>query len=177
MLYLFDYNQEAFYMLTKCVNNVLRLRNSIEIFYDANKVFPENSCQITEQADILVTECMNNMHSFIFSIPKMNKLYEEHGRKWAIIVYNGDGLYLRLPGKLTLPGTMLQNKTKTYKILMKDDGLIICKGKFGINDCLQLIKDQFQNVISHICIISGDLASRGLSFVSMDNNKSFSMKF
>jgi hypothetical protein len=80
MLYLFDYNQEAFYMLTKCVNNVLRLRNSIEIFYDANKVFPENSCQITEQADILVTECMNNMHSFIFSIPKMNKLYEEHNR-------------------------------------------------------------------------------------------------
>jgi hypothetical protein len=98
----------------------------------------------------------------------MNNLYDVHGRKWAIIVYNGDGLYLRLPGKLTLPGTMLQNKTKTYKILMKDDGLIICKGKFGINDCLQLIKDQFQNAISHICIISGDLASRGLSFVSMD---------
>lgn len=101
-------------------------------------------------------------------LKEMNGLYDTHGKKWAIIVYNGDGLYLWLPGQLKNSGKMLQTKSKTYKMSVKDDGMIVWKGKFGINDCLQLLKEQFQDVISHICIISGDLASRGLSFVSLD---------
>lgn len=76
----------------------------------------------------------------------MNKLYQNEKIKnnWVVIVYNGDGINVKLPGNKKIKKTI------------------------GINDTLQEIKKTFGTEIKYICIISGDLANRGLSFVSSD---------
>lgn len=63
---------------------------------------------------------------------------------WAVIVYNGDGIFVQLPGNRK----EFQSKS--------------------INNCLQKLKDTYGDSIKYVAIISGDLASRGLSFVSED---------
>jgi hypothetical protein len=69
---------------------------------------------------------------------------EKIKKKWAVIVYNGDGIFVQLPCGKTI------QKCST------------------INECLQTVKTKFGNSIEYIAIISGDLANRGLSFVSED---------
>lgn len=78
VLYLNEYNPDVFYLLTKSINNVLHLRYMIEYYYNKTNKFPENCYTIYEQINIEILEAMNYMHSFIFSIPKMNKMYQQH---------------------------------------------------------------------------------------------------
>jgi hypothetical protein len=81
-------------------------------------------------------------------IDLMNELYNNKKiqKNWALIVYNGDGIFVKLP----------QNKN------------IEIQKNESINSTLQKIKDLYQESIKYIAIISGDLANRGLSFVSTD---------
>lgn len=67
-------------------------------------------------------------------------------KEWVTIVYNGDGTFVRMPSSDT----------------------IVNHGNKSINDCLKELKDTYGNSIKYIAIISGDLANRGLSFVSAD---------
>lgn len=63
-----------------------------------------------------------------------------------MLVWNGDGMYISLPGRTTIFAKNL-----------------------NINDALQNIKDlKYGKVPERIAIISGDLANRGQSFVSTD---------
>ena len=67
-------------------------------------------------------------------------------KNWILIVWNGDGLVLKTPW-----GT-----SSVYNDM-------------GINDALQKIKDDDRmKTVKYIGIISGDLANRGISFVSKD---------
>lgn len=67
-------------------------------------------------------------------------------KKWLLIVWNGDGLILRTPWGIT---TVNKN--------------------ISINDALQNIKEDVRmKTVKYIGIISGDLANRGISFVSKD---------
>lgn len=78
----------------------------------------------------------------------MNNLHENDDIKknYVVIVYNGDGISFKMPG----------NKE------------VVIPKNASINDALQKIKDLKDESIKYIAIISGDLASRGLSFVSND---------
>jgi len=71
--------------------------------------------------------------------PKIKKHY-------GMLVWNGNGMYISLPGRTT-----------------------IFEKNLNINDALQNIKDlKYGKVPERIAIISGDLANRGQSFVSVD---------
>lgn len=78
ILYLNEYNSDVYYSLLKTINNILNLRYMIENYYNQTNNLPENCYTIYEQINIEMLEAMNYMHSFIFSIPKMNKMYQQH---------------------------------------------------------------------------------------------------
>jgi len=71
-----EYNPFEFYMLLKATNNILKLKNEIEKFYEANGDYPENINQMFEIALQLKTNCMNNLQNFIYSVPKTNVMYK-----------------------------------------------------------------------------------------------------
>lgn len=78
ILYLNEYNPEVYYSLLKTINNILNLRYMIENYYNETNNLPENCYTIYEQINIEILEAMNYIHSFIFSIPKANKMYQQH---------------------------------------------------------------------------------------------------
>lgn len=73
---LYDYNQDEYYLLLKGTNNILKLRRDIERFYDEESEYPENIHEILQIAIQLKVNCMNNMQNFIYSVPKVNKMYQ-----------------------------------------------------------------------------------------------------
>jgi Ca2+/Na+ antiporter len=76
ILPMYQYNPNEFYKLLIGTNNLLRLREEVEVFYEANGVYPENIAEIFESALILRTKTMNNVHNFIYSVPKQKSLYK-----------------------------------------------------------------------------------------------------
>ena len=70
-----EYNPFEFYMLLKGTNNILKLKNQIEKFYEANGDYPENINEMFEIALQLKANCMNNIQNFIYKVPKTNVMY------------------------------------------------------------------------------------------------------
>lgn len=71
-----EYNPFEFYMLLKGTNNILKLKNEIEKFYEANGNYPENINEMFEISLQLKTNCMNNIQNFIYKVPKTNVMYK-----------------------------------------------------------------------------------------------------
>lgn len=94
---LYQYNNSEFYLLLKGTNNILKLRNEIETYYNANKVYPDNINQMMEIAILLRSKTINNMHNFIYSIPKTNMMYNYINslihRYMILISRNTDKIY------------------------------------------------------------------------------------
>lgn len=76
ILVLSKYNDYEFYTFVKGVNNILQIRKEIEEFYDANKKYPQNTSEMFEKAIELKTNTINNLHNFIYSVPKSNQMYQ-----------------------------------------------------------------------------------------------------
>lgn len=72
---LYDYNPSEFYLLLKGTNNILKLRNDIEKFYEAEGKYPENIHEMLQISLQLKSNCMNNLQNFIYGVPKTNKMY------------------------------------------------------------------------------------------------------
>jgi len=75
ILPLYQYNPQEFYLLVKGTNNILKLKHDIERFYIAENDYPENIHEMLQIAIQLKTNCMNNLHNFIYTVPKQNKMY------------------------------------------------------------------------------------------------------
>lgn len=98
--------------------------------------------------------------------------------KWAVIIYNGDGIIMyhhSLKGATveieTVNGieVVFGNESKLDRISLDDVGTttgIHTFEKITIKDALQFLKENVE--VTHILIISGKLASRGVNFVSAD---------
>lgn len=71
-----DYNNYEFYSLLKGTNNILRIKNDIDRFYKSNGVYPENTSELFQESLKLKQNTINNMHNFIYSIPKTNIMYK-----------------------------------------------------------------------------------------------------
>lgn len=71
-----EYNPFEFYMLLKGTNNILKLKNQIEKFYEANGDYPETINQMLEQILQLKTNCLNSIQNFIYKVPKTNVMYK-----------------------------------------------------------------------------------------------------
>lgn len=91
------YNDHEYYLLLKGTNNILKLRNEIEEYYNANKKFPDNINQMMESALFLRSNTINNMHNFIYSVPKTNMMYNYINdlikRYMILISRNTDKIY------------------------------------------------------------------------------------
>lgn len=70
------YNKEEFYKFTKGVNGILKLKDQISIFYKENDTFPVNINEMLETSLLLKTNTINNLHNFIYTIPKEDKMYK-----------------------------------------------------------------------------------------------------
>jgi len=95
---LHEFNKDEFYKLLIGTNNILRLRGEIEAFYKANKSYPTNIAQMFEDAIYLKTKVLNNMHNFIYSVPKTNVMYnyvdQTTDRYNVLITKNLDKIHL-----------------------------------------------------------------------------------
>jgi hypothetical protein len=77
--YLWDYNPKLFFSLLKGVNNLLKIKESIYTLYESSGVYPDNCHELFEQAEILMANCMNYMHAFVYTLPKATVSYKQHG--------------------------------------------------------------------------------------------------
>lgn len=94
--------------------------------------------------------------------------------QWAVLVYNGKGIYISTPhidllnkmggrrksSGLQVPETMNIPNCRLFK------GQVVNAGLQYFYDLNKILKKQRKKPISHIAIIAGDLADRGISFVS-----------
>jgi hypothetical protein len=71
-----EYNLFEFYMLLKGTNNILKLKNQIEKFYETNGDYPENINEMFEISLQFKTNCMNNIQNCIYKVPKTNVMYK-----------------------------------------------------------------------------------------------------
>ena len=94
-------------------------------------------------------------------------------KKFTTIIYNGDGILVkclnRNDSKPPLAKSKSYNQFKQYirKYTLLEDGTHLFTN-YGISEVLQILKDDPEYSHTHISIISGNLASRGISFVSSD---------
>jgi hypothetical protein len=92
--------------------------------------------------------------------------------QFTVIVYNGDGIVVKCSNRTDLPFAKNKSYNK-YKQLIRKYYFNHCEEihvfeKYSISDVLQILKDDPEYNHTHISIISGNLASRGISFVSND---------
>lgn len=83
---LYEYNPGEFYLLLKGTNNILRLKNEIENFYETEGEYPENVHEMLQTAIQLKSNCMNNLQNFIYGVPKTHKMYKYVDN--VIVTYN-----------------------------------------------------------------------------------------
>lgn len=76
ILPLSEFNRDQFFLLLKGTNNILKIRKEIQTFYNANKQYPSNTGEMVKTAIDLRLKCLNNIHNFIYTVPKHPELYE-----------------------------------------------------------------------------------------------------
>jgi hypothetical protein len=71
---MYNYNPDEYYLLIKGTNNILKIKADIELYLDQNNEYIQN---IHEQLDIatdLRTKCVNNVHNFIYTVPRIEPM-------------------------------------------------------------------------------------------------------
>jgi hypothetical protein len=75
ILPLYQYNPNEFYLLLKTTDQLLQIKKEILEFYEANNKYPENIAEMFEISIGLKTSGINHLHNFIYSVPKLNRMY------------------------------------------------------------------------------------------------------
>lgn len=75
ILPLYQYNPNEFFLLLKNTDQLLQIKKEISEFYEANKKYPENIAEMFEISIGLKTSGINHLHNFIYSVPKLNRMY------------------------------------------------------------------------------------------------------
>lgn len=76
---LYEYNPDLYFSLLKGTNNILRIQKEIDVFYEANQQYPENTTELLQVALDLRTNTINNLHDFIYTVPKTSQMYSYIG--------------------------------------------------------------------------------------------------
>jgi hypothetical protein len=71
---MYDYNPEEYYQLIKGTNNILKIRLDIEIFLTENNQYLSGIHQQLDIVNQLRINCINNIHNFIYNVPKITKM-------------------------------------------------------------------------------------------------------
>ena len=92
-----DYNLPLFAEFLRGINNILKLRKQIDDYKDANDEYPENTAQMLEIAMQLRINTINNLHNFIYSVPKVHQMTQYINdvvdRYNLLITRNTDAMY------------------------------------------------------------------------------------
>lgn len=136
-----DYNSNLFFSLLKGTNNILRIRLEIEKFYEANGEYPENTSEMFETALSLRSNVINNLHDFIYTIPKTSSMYEYIGdsitRYATLISRNTDFIYQYYQSNIQQRGINGTTKFVTYNTTKHFDPLKnhrVIAGKSPVNN-------------------------------------------
>lgn len=70
-----EYNPQQFVLFIKGVNNILKIKAQIEEYYTKNNDYPENINEMFENAIYLKSNTLNNLHDFLYTVPKSNRIY------------------------------------------------------------------------------------------------------
>ena len=64
------YNETQFLLILNGTNNILKIKNEIDTYYESNKTYPENTSELFQMANNLKINVINDIHEFIYTIPK-----------------------------------------------------------------------------------------------------------
>ena len=113
----------------------------------------------------------------IYQTSIMNYVNRKY-KSFTTVLYNGDGIVVKCPMRNNIPFTKPKTFNDYKQLINKYSMNSGIKGNTGnithyfenysISEVLQLLKNDSEYCHSHISIISGHLASRGISFVSSD---------
>lgn len=70
------FNPNAFVDILLQTNSLLRIQRQADDFFVANKRYPETIGQMFQQALQLRTQCLNSMHTFVYTVPKTRVMYK-----------------------------------------------------------------------------------------------------
>lgn len=120
-----DYNSDIFFLLLKGTNNILRIKKDIDMFYESNKRYPENISELFESALILRSNTINNLHDFIYTIPKISVMYKylsDSVDRYSVLISRiTDSIYASYQDNMKLQGIntntrfISYNTTKPYE--------------------------------------------------------------
>ena len=120
-----EWSLPEFYLLLKGTNNILKIRNEIEEYYNANKEYPENIYQMFEQSLILRTNTINNVHRFIYNVPKTDLLYNYIDRiieRYIVLISrNTDKIYQYIQNNIKITGINTDTKFISYNTIKPYD--------------------------------------------------------
>lgn len=68
------YNETQFLLILNGTNNILKIKNEIDTYYNSNKTYPENTSELFQTANNLKINVINDIHEFIYTIPKNQKM-------------------------------------------------------------------------------------------------------
>ena len=71
-----EYNSRLYFLLLKGTNNILRIKRDIDNFYESSGNYPENTSELFEIAIEMKSKCMNDLHNFIYKLPKATRIYK-----------------------------------------------------------------------------------------------------
>lgn len=121
---LYNYDSYNFYALLKGTNNILKLKKEIDTFYKANGTYPANISEMLETALELKGISVNNIHNFIYSVPKSKTMLDYINKitsRYDILISRvTDSIYtsynnsLKLNGINTTTKFISYNTTKSY---------------------------------------------------------------
>lgn len=68
------YNETQFLLILNGTNNILKIKKQIDIYYEFNKKYPENTSELFQTANTLKINVINDIHEFIYTIPKNQQM-------------------------------------------------------------------------------------------------------
>jgi hypothetical protein len=117
------------------------------------------------------------LHTVVKELYKQKKLFDyirDLYPQFTVLTYNGDGIRVCCPRRYGKPLAKKRSLNKYWQMINKyhsyDDGTMIIHyfTGYSISEVLQILVNDPEYSHTHISVISGQLASRGISFVSSD---------
>jgi hypothetical protein len=120
-----NYNLNEFFELLKGTNSLLTIKRDIDEYYTANGYYPENTSELFEAALEFRKNILNNLHNFIYTIPKISKMYKylsTSTNRYAILISRvTDWIYQEYKKNIKLRGINANTKFVTYNTTKPND--------------------------------------------------------
>jgi hypothetical protein len=125
---LYEYNGDVYVSLLKGANNILKIKRQIDEYYESNGVYPENTSEMFDIALSLRANTINNLHDFIYTVPKTSKMYNyinDSIERYATLISRvTDNIHQSYKHNIQLTGINATTKFVNYNTTKHFDPLI-----------------------------------------------------